>query len=72
MPPYQLLTDVCQLGYGSEVQRWLEAVEDVSDREVSAIFDRFPNGWITQPAIDFAVVILKTTRELMRDALEDA
>lgn len=72
VPPYRLLADVCQLGYKSEVQKWLEAIEDVSDREVDSIFDRFPEGWMSAPSIKFANQILATTRNLMRQPLEES
>lgn len=70
VPPYRLLSDVLDLGCGSQVEDWLGAVQSTSDREVDRIFSRFPNGWISEPAVDFAKAILETTETLMEEILE--
>jgi len=64
------LPEACELGLKSAVYDWVGRLTAVDDTEVEAVFERFPDGWISKPAVDFAVDVLETTEELICDAVE--
>lgn len=44
-------------------QAWINRLADLQDRGIDALFERFPDDRITDPAVEFAKAFLKQTKE---------
>lgn len=66
VPPWKLIADLHELGYKDAASQWIQRILDVPKESIQCIFDRFPNGWVSELAIQFATEILETTPHLMK------
>ncbi len=41
---------------------WIEQLNKISTEQIKDVFQQFPDGWITEPTIEFALKILKVNR----------
>jgi hypothetical protein len=46
---------------------WLSKLESVPAETFDGIFSEFPDGWISVPAIEFALALLRVNREKLLD-----
>ncbi len=70
VPPFKLVRDMATLGFSDAILEWLERIDSLQPDTLRTVFERFPDGWISDAAADFAVCMLQKTPQLMREELE--
>lgn len=68
--PFELVTDLVSLGLEESVRDWLDRIKNLDSSAKRSVFERFPDGWLSKPALEFALQVLQTTEELMHEELE--
>lgn len=69
VPPYELLDSLAELDLEDARDHWIERALEVDDDQIEAVFRRFPDGWVSPLAPEFALEYMRVARRHLEEMI---
>lgn len=69
--PIDLLPDASKLDQDDALEFWAHRVDAATRGDFERVFARFPEGWIAEESVEFAIGMLESARSRILSLVED-